>query len=107
MAKTRVMAHNAPRTATRDFLVNVPDSKVLISHDGQSFKNLNELAQGLLRMKDETYRFHVKIRKNDFAKWVREVIGDQELANDLKQSMTRLDASRKVRDRVYYLSSIK
>ncbi len=101
------MAQNAPRTATVNFLGNVPDSKVLISHDGQSFKNLNELAQGLSRMTGKTYAFHVNRCKNNFAKWVREVIGDQELANDLKQTLTPRDASRKVRDRVYYLSSIK
>ncbi len=107
MAKTRVIAQSAPRTATRDFLANVPDSKVLRSHDGQTFKNLQELAQGLSRMTGKTYAFHVNRCKNNFAKWVREVIGDQELGKDLKQTLTSRDASRKVRDRVYYLSSIK
>ncbi len=96
-----------PKTLDRTILANVPEDKVFCSRDGQTFKNLQELAQGLINMKDETYRLHANRRQNDFAKWVKEVIGDKELGTDLKRTMNRMKASRKVTDRVYYFSSIK
>ena len=91
----------------RNLLANVPEEKIFWSHDGQIFRNLKELAQGLNNMNDETYMYHVNGNRNDFTNWIRDVVGDQEMANDLEKTLTRSDASKKVTARVNYLSSIK
>ncbi len=105
VTKGNETAQKTPKTKSCRYLADVPDDKVFMSHDGLIFKNLKELGEGLSIMNDKTFRFHVHTRKNDFAKWVQEVIGDLELGIDLKQTMTRTEASRKVMDRVYYCSS--
>ncbi len=107
MREGKITTPDKSKTVTSNMLDNVSDNRVFHGHDGQTFKNLKELGQGLVNMNDDTYMYHVNKSKNDFAKWVREVIGDQELATDLNSTMTRTDAAKKVTDRVYYFSSMK
>ena len=54
-------------------------------NDGRVLKNLNELCDALMNMSDETFAYHVNDEKNDFAKWVDEVLNDPELAKKLKK----------------------
>ncbi len=105
MADDNVTTVRMPKTIAHKYLATVQEDKIFQSHDGKILRNLEELAQGLSNMSDETYMYHMNRNKNDFAIWVREVIGDQELATDLKTTLSRTDAANKVRDRVYYLSS--
>ncbi len=84
-------------------LADVPQEKVFWSHDGQMFRNLKELAKGLSAMSDETYTYHTDSSKNDFANWVREVIGDKQTANDLTKALNRRDAAKLVETRISYL----
>ncbi len=107
MVRTNVTAMKVTKTMARNYLADVPDDKIFWSHDGKVFKNLHELEQGLSNMDDETYLYHANEYKNDFSNWVKDVIGDQELAKDLTMAMSRWDASSKVDNRVKYLSSIK
>jgi hypothetical protein len=105
VVRANIAAMRITRTMARQFLADVPEDKIFWSHDAKIFKNLNELAQGLMNMDDETYMFHANGYKNDFAKWVREVVGDHDLANDLDNTVNRLDASKKVVTRVNLLKS--
>ncbi len=107
MAKTNVTTMKVTKKSAQNFLADVPEGKAFWSHDGQSFRNLEQLAQGLFNMNDETYLFHIREDRSDFATWVDEVVGDLELARDLNTNMTRMEASQKVLERVNYLSSIK
>jgi hypothetical protein len=107
MARTNVAAMKITRTMAQKSLSDVPDEKAFWSHDGKMFKNLKELAEGLKNMDDETFMYHANAYKNDFATWVRDVIEDPDLAKDLIKSMSHWDASKKITDRAYYLSSIK
>ena len=63
-------------------------------------KNLDELQNALETMTEETYRYHVNKEKNDFSKWVDEVIGDKKLAKDLQSARNRYSALVKVKRRV-------
>lgn len=107
MVGSNVTTLKVTKIVARNFLADVSEEKVFWSHDGQTFKNLRELAQGLDNMTYQNFMFHVNENRNDFAKWVREVVGDQDLASDLEKTGTHLDASRKVTNRVNYLNSIK
>jgi hypothetical protein len=84
-------------------LGNVPEDKQFWSNDGQSFKNLLELKEGLQKMTDETFRYHVNESKNDFSTWVMDVISDEKLAGDLKKSATRIQSAKSVADRINFL----
>jgi hypothetical protein len=84
-------------------LGDVPDDKRFWCHDGKVVTNLKELKEALDGMSDETFRYHLTGGRNDFGKWVREVVGDEELANDLSKAESRIEAGRAVVHRVSLL----
>jgi len=54
-------------------------------------------------MTEDSYRHHVTPLKNDFSTWVRDVVGDDKLANDLARCTNRTEAVKVVRDRIDWL----
>ena len=52
-------------------------------NNGPIIKNLSEMTNALACMKDEIFSHHVNEEKNDFGNWVRDVLKDEELANDI------------------------
>jgi hypothetical protein len=86
-------------------LDKVPPEYVFYCHDGTTFTNVNELAAGLATMADETFSFHSNLEKQDFSNWVRDVIGDNKLADDLARAESRLEATEYVVARIAFLSS--
>ncbi len=69
-------------------------------NNGPILKNLEELANALPDMSDETFHHHVNNEKNDFSNWFRDVIGDQKLANDVLSSKNKESVLKKVRNRL-------
>ncbi|MEK6946645.1 MAG: DUF5752 family protein [Nanoarchaeota archaeon] len=51
--------------------------------NGGILRNLNDLNGSLDEMDEGVFRHHVTDEKNDFGNWVREVLGDEKLADDL------------------------
>jgi hypothetical protein len=86
-------------------LADVPDDKPFWCHDGRVFKNLGDLRTALEDMTDETFQYHCGEGRNDFSKWVREVVGDDRLANDLARAKSRIQASQAVAQRISFLRS--
>jgi hypothetical protein len=86
------------------YLADVTAEYVFRCCDGGVFRNMRELRDGLANMSDETYGCHVTTSKNDFSRWVSDVIKDQKLAADLLGSTSRSDATRRVGTRVASLS---
>jgi hypothetical protein len=84
-------------------LGDVSDEKRFWCHDGKFIKNLSELGTALNDMSDETFHYHSGQERNDFSKWVREVMGDEKLANDLNKAKSRIKASQAVAGRVSFL----
>ena len=82
------------------YLADVPDGYVFRCCDGSVFRNMKELRDGLANMSEETYAYHANAEKNDFSRWVREVIGDEKLAVGLQSSTSRIDAAKQVGTRV-------
>jgi hypothetical protein len=89
----------------KSWLANVAQDKVFWRHDGVVVKNLDELAAALREMSEETFRYHATGDKNDFSNWVRDVIGDGTLANQLHKAMTQATAARKVETRLGWLKA--
>jgi hypothetical protein len=88
------------KEVTRSWLADVPADKVFWCHDGRVLKNLEELSAALREMSDETFAHHVTSDKNDFSKWVQEVIEDQELSIRLRNASSRSQAYEAVANRL-------
>ncbi len=84
-------------------LGDVLDDKRFWCHDGRTIKNLGELKEALNDMSDETFHYHLSEGRNDFSNWVKEVVGDQKLANDLGKAISRIQASQTVAKRISFL----
>ena len=54
------------REKAKRLLDDVPEEYVFQCHDGRVLHNMQELADALNTMTDETYAFHVTTEKNDF-----------------------------------------
>lgn len=51
--------------------------------NGTVVKGLMELDAAFDNMSDDTFQFHVNEWKNDFSNWIKDVINDKKLANEL------------------------
>ncbi len=88
----------------RRILLDVPEEKSFWVYGGQILHSLQELGEVLKTMSDETYKYHANGQKNDFIKWVREVIGDDKLADKLKIKTNQVEMAKAVSSRVILLS---
>lgn len=69
-------------------------------------RNLAEFSEGLKQISDKVFSYHVVGQKNDFARWVHEVIGDSVLARELSSVATKEEAARITEERVKTLESV-
>ncbi len=67
----------------RHFLSNVPKDKYFWVNNGPIIKNIKELYSVLKNMNDTTFTHHATTEKNDFSKWIMDVVGDRTLASNL------------------------
>jgi hypothetical protein len=84
-------------------LRHVPEEKRFYCHDGKILNNIYELKNALEHMGDSTYNHHVTDEKNDFARWVREVLIDDKLSHDLAKCRDKKEAARIVAERIAWL----
>jgi len=69
-------------------------------NNGPIIRNLSEMADALGPMKDEIFSHHVNKEKNDFGNWVRDVLKDEELANDIARIKSKERILKKVQSRL-------
>ena len=86
-------------------LARVPDQYVFYCCDGSVYRDMAELAAGLAAMSDETFAYHSNTEKQDFCNWVRDIIEDIELAEDLAGAASRERAATCVAQRITWLES--
>ena len=86
------------------YLCNAAPEHCFWVNNGPILKNVEELADALESISEDAYRYHANKDKNDFSKWIGEIIGDNKLANDLLSSKNKNSAVRKIRAR---LNSLK
>ena len=98
------MARISKEDAQR-LLSNVTEEYVFRCNDGRVFRNMQELHNGLDTMTSETFAYHSNAERSDFSNWVRDVIHDEKLSRDLAKSQGRPQATKKVTDRITFLSS--
>ena len=86
-------------------LRHVSDEQRFYCHDGSTYSNIHDLKTGLDNIHEQAYRHHVAEKKNDFARWVREVLGDDKLAKDLSKAPDKKEAARIVAERITWLQA--
>ncbi len=87
----------------RRLLGDVPSDKVFRCHDGKVIRNLRELERALHEMSDETFYYHSGKERKDFSNWLRDVVGDEKLANELSKAKSRAEAGRAVAKKISLL----
>ncbi len=88
------------KNEARRYLCDVAPEQCFWVNNGPILKNIEELANTLPGISDDIFQHHVNSEKNDFSNWIRDVVGDQKLANDLLSSKNKGSALKKVRNRV-------
>ena len=78
-------------------LVDAPVEKAFWCIDGQIFRNIRDLSEGLGKMSDETFAYHSNTEKHDFSNWLSDVLGEELLARQLWKSITRQEAAEIIR----------
>ncbi len=68
---------------------DVPEDRYFIVSDGSVIKNIYQLRTALEKMNQGTFAYHINPDKNDFANWIRDVIGDEKLARELFSSHSK------------------
>jgi len=86
-------------------LGNVPEQFTFRCNDGTVLWNPRDLSDAVGNMPDEVFSSHVNRQKNDFANWVRDVIGDHALARDLLQTRYVATTRRHLTERVAFLDA--
>ncbi|MBR9700780.1 hypothetical protein GOV11_02855 [Candidatus Woesearchaeota archaeon] len=67
----------------------VPEDQYFLLKNGHPIRSLNELISALEFLDDSTLEHHMGEHKNDFANWIRDVIGQSELADEVADTTTR------------------
>ena len=84
----------------KNFLRDAPPEQSFWVNNGPVLKNIEELANYMPEMSDDSFLHHVSKEKNDFSSWIGAVIGDKKLANDLLSSKNKPSAIKKLAARV-------
>jgi hypothetical protein len=87
------------------FLAKVPEEFVFWSHDGRVLRDMKDLKDALTSISDQDYTYHANETKKDFSNWVRDIIGDEKLAQDLVMAISREQAAKIVEERYTFLNS--
>jgi hypothetical protein len=73
----------APDKTLKAINRDAPETSYFILCNGKPVKNIKELADVMEEIEDQVFNHHVNTEKNDFAKWVKDIFNDIELAEKL------------------------
>lgn len=74
-------------SAVMDYITqDVPEEQSFILKDGSKVNNLVELAKKFDAMEDDVYSHHVTEDRNDFANWIKDVMGKEKLAENVSKA---------------------
>ena len=71
-----------------------PPEEAFWVNNGPVIDTLCALMESFTSMTDEQFAYHTKRDGNDFARWVRESIGDPACATRLERAKTRMAAAK-------------
>ena len=97
---------NLSREEAKRILSNAAPGKVFWVNNGPVLKSIIELATAAQKLAPQQFMHHVNSAKNDFAKWVDEVIRDSELAKRLTHVKTKDELAHVVKNRLRQLQKL-
>lgn len=80
---TKKEEHISSKAVKKCAPVEAAPEQYFILPDGRQIKSVEQLALMMDQIKDEDFSFHVNEEKNDFANWIRDVFGKEDLADKL------------------------
>jgi len=99
--KTKITAKpRAVKKAGKKTLIVASPEICFWVNSGPILRSLTDLVEALKTMSDEQYSYHVNGDKNDFSKWVEDVIEDKTLAKALMKYKTRAGTLKAVSARL-------
>lgn len=90
----------ATKDEAKRYLSDCVPERCFWVNNGPILKNIEALSNTLPEMGSDVFTHHVSPDKNDFGNWIRDVIGDQKLANDILSSRNKESMAKKVKARV-------
>ncbi len=103
-AKSPARSTVVTRTKAEKSLAQAPEGRVFWSNDGRILKDMRDLMDALANMSDQNFAYHSNEIKKDFSNWVRDILEDEKLAEDLEKANNREQASRMVEERYIFLT---
>ena len=88
---------------TQKLLAEVAQEYAFRRYDGRVLRSMQELCDALSVMTDETFGYW-NTEKKDLSNWVRDIIGDVQLARDLEKANSQSLAAWEVATRMAYLA---
>ena len=85
-------------------LINAPNDKEFVFHDGTRARNLLDLVSKLENMPDHAFHHFVNLHKNDFANWIEHILSDKRFSDRLRTTDSRLETIQMVKDRINEIS---
>lgn len=86
-------------------LEDVTGPECFWTHTGTIIYNIYELAAWLDSCSEYEFAYHVNDEKNDFARWIEDVVGDHVLAKKLEYVRDKETYAKKIRNRLNELTS--
>ena len=83
-------------TIKRRITNKVPETYHFYLNDGRCLSNIAELIDALDSMSDEVFHHHVRHDANDFANWVRDIIKEDLLAEELMHAKNKMEMQLKL-----------
>ncbi|SRR3989338_489867 len=100
------MKLNINSDEAQKYLSDINDHRAFWINNGPVVKNLDELKQAIRTIDMKTFGHHFNKEKNDFAKWIEDVVGDHSLANSLSRAKSQKSAEKKIDFRIKQLRSV-
>jgi hypothetical protein len=86
------------------FLNEVGSGKEFLCKDGRIIRTLEDLMKIVKDLSQKDFLHHVNKERNDFATWIRDVVGDFVLANRLKRVKGQSTMSKLIEKRIFELN---
>ncbi len=90
-----------------DFVLSDVDPEhYFITRNGEEIKSMQDMADRLSQMDEETFNHHANEEKNDFSNWIQDVVKDRELAQEIKDK-GKTEAADEIASKVKRLNKVK
>lgn len=76
---------------------DVEASKAFWVCDGQVLMNLVDLTHALKEMSEDVYKSHANKDKNDFADWIKDVMGEKKFSENIRKSRNKESMIKKLK----------